>query len=259
MYDDYFKKEEFSPFRSLIGLITFSTILPFKTHTSLEELTRMTWAWPFIQLVIGVFGALLALLSINIFHFNTFLTAAIVYGFLLLISGFNHVDGIMDMGDGIMIHGSPSKKLKAMKDHVVGAGGISTMLIIALLTVGALDNILDYKFFVGIVIAEMLTKTSLITTCLTSKPLSSGIGMYFIKATNLINYIISTVLVTIVAYLLGGFVGIFGVLGAILSGALVSLIAKKNFKVANGDVLGTSSELGRVFALIFMLIMYVVI
>ena len=38
----------------------------------------------------------------------------------------------------------------------------------------------------------------------------------------------------------------------ILSGVLIALIAKKNFKWATGDVLGTSNEVARMLALLIM-------
>ena len=56
----------------------------------------------------------------------------------------------------------------------------------------------------------------------------------------------------IIAFLLGGLVGVVGVLGAIVSGMFISFIARRNFVLANGDVLGMSNEVGRLFALIFM-------
>jgi adenosylcobinamide-GDP ribazoletransferase len=98
----------------------------------------------------------------------------------------------------------------------------------------------------------MTAKTSLITTALLSKPLTPGIGSYFIKQTNISNYIASTVIVTIIAFLLGGLVGGVGVLGSIASGIIIALIAKRNFVFANGDVLGMSNEVGRLFSLLFM-------
>jgi adenosylcobinamide-GDP ribazoletransferase len=52
--------------------------------------------------------------------------------------------------------------------------------------------------------------------------------------------------------LLGGLVGIFGALGAIISGTIIAVIAKRNFVLANGDVLGMSNEVGRLFSLLFM-------
>ena len=62
----------------------------------------------------------------------------------------------------------------------------------------------------------------------------------------------STALIAIIAYLLGGFAGIAGVIGAMISGLLISVVAKRNFVLANGDVLGMSNEVGRLFSLLFM-------
>lgn len=251
---DYFEKEEFSPFKSIMGLVTFSTILPFKIYTSIEHMTRVIWIWPIIHFCIGLLGAFIGLICLDIFHFNIFLVSVIIYSFLLLITGFHHSDGLMDMADGVMVHGNSEKKLKVMKDHMVGAGGICAFFIIALLSIGGIYNNLTYDFITGIVIAEMVSKTSLLTTCLTSEALPSGIGSYFVKSVNIPIYLISTTIVTILAYLFGGVVGIFGVLGAIFGGSLIAIIGRNNFKVANGDVLGASNEVGRVFALFFMVI-----
>lgn len=62
----------------------------------------------------------------------------------------------------------------------------------------------------------------------------------------------STLIIGIIALLLGYYVGILGVFGAILSGTLIAVIARRNFVFANGDVLGMSNEVGRLFALLFM-------
>ena len=101
-------------------------------------------------------------------------------------------------------------------------------------------------------ICEMLAKTSLLTTALLSKPLTPGIGSYFINETTPSKYFISTAIITTFAFLLGGLVGIFGALGAIISGTIIAVIAKRNFVLANGDVLGMSNEVGRLFSLLFM-------
>ena len=170
----------------------------------------------------------------------------------MIITGYNHLDGVMDMADGVMVHGEPERKIRIMKDHSVGAGGVATLFLVAILTIAGIYNILDYHFLFGIIICEMAAKTSLLTTALMSKPLTPGIGSYFINETNLSNYFISTCLVLCIAFLLGNIVGIFGVLGAILSGIIIALIAKRNFVLANGDVLGMSNEVGRLFSLLFM-------
>ena len=250
--DDYFQDEEFSPVRSLLGLLTFSTILPIRVYTSIEYMTKLTWCWPFLHIFIGILAAACGYVAIEFLHLNSFFTAAIVYAFLMLITGYNHLDGVMDMADGVMVHGEPEKKIKVMKDSSVGAGGVATLFLVASLTIGGLYNILDYNFIFGIIICEMAAKTSLLTTALLSKPLTPGIGSYFINETNIANYAISTILIGIIAGLLGNTVGMMGVVGAIVSGIIISLVARRNFVLANGDVLGMSNEVGRLFSLLFM-------
>ena len=250
--DSYFENEEFSPIKSLLGLLTFSTILPINVFTSIEYMTKLTWCWPFLHIFIGVLAAICGYVSLNFLHLNTFFVAVIVYAFLMIITGYNHLDGVMDMADGVMVHGDLERKISVMKDSSVCSGGVATLFLVVSLTIAGLYNILDYNFIFGIIICEMTAKTSLITTALISKPLKPGIGSYFIEETNKWNYLISTLVILAVAILLGGFVGIFGVLGAIVSGVVIAVIAKKNFELANGDVLGMSNEVGRLCSLLFM-------
>ena len=250
--DSYFEDEEFSPIRSLLGLLTFSTVLPLKVYTSIEYMTKLTWCWPFLHFFIGILAAICGYVSLEILHLNSFFTATIVYAFLMLITGYNHLDGVMDMADGVMVHGDPERKIKVMKDPSVGSGGVATLFLVASLTIAGIYNILDYNFIVGIIICEMASKTSLITTALLSIPLTPGIGSYFIRETTIANFFVSTIIVAVIAGLLGGLVGIVGVAGAVVSGIIIALIARRNFGLANGDVLGMSNEVGRLFTLLFM-------
>lgn len=250
--DSYFEDEEFSPIRSLLGLLTFSTILPINVFTSIEYMTKLTWCWPFLHIFVGILAAICGYVSLNFLHLNTFFSAVIVYAFLMIITGYNHLDGVMDMADGVMVHGEPERKIRVMKDSSVGAGGVATLFLVSSLTVAGLYNILDYNFIAGIIICEMTAKTSLITTALLSKPLTPGIGSYFIMETNKMNYAISTLVILVVAFLIGGYAGICGVAGAVVSGCVIAVIAKRNFVLANGDVLGMSNEVGRLTSLLFM-------
>jgi len=250
--DSYFEDEEFSPIMSLLGLLTFSTILPINVFTSIEYMTKLTWCWPFLHLFIGILAAICGYISLEFLHLNSFFTAVIVYAFLMIITGYNHLDGVMDMADGVMVHGEPERKIRVMKDSSVGAGGVATLFLVASLTIAGIYNILDYRFILGIIVCEMTAKTSLITTALLSKPLTPGIGSYFINETNPANYFASTFFVACISYLLCGLVGLCGVIGAMISGLIIATIAKRNFVLANGDVLGMSNEVGRLFSLLFM-------
>lgn len=246
------ENEEFSPLKSLLGLLSFSTIVPVKFYTSIEYMTRLVWCWPFIHLLIGILAAICGIVCGDILHLNSLFVSVLIYTFLMIITGYNHLDGVMDMADGVMAHGSPERKIMAMKDSSVGAGGVATLFLVAMLTIAGIYNVLDYNFLAGIIICEMVSKSSLLTTCLLSTPLDEGIGCYFIFSTNWFNYLVSTIVVAVIVYLIGGYVGIIGLFGAIVAGVIIALIARFNFIIANGDVLGTSNEVGRLMALLFM-------
>ena len=262
--DDYFEKQSPSTLRSIGGLLTFSTILPLNVYTTIDEMAKLTWFWPILNGLIGLMAAIIALIFAKFIHFDPLLIAAIVYGFLLIINGFNHFDGLMDFGDGVMVHGSPKKKLSIMKDPMTGVGGISTGFIVGTITIAAYCSLINYAYAVNlnfillIIVAEIAAKIGLTTCCISSKASDEGIGKYFIEYMNLKNYVIGLIICFIIAAALSlkiGFqIAIIGIIGGAFGGALTALIAKRHLEIANGDVLGTSNELGRLFSLIGMLI-----
>ena len=251
--DDYFK-EKYSIFSSITGLITFSTILPLNYHTRIEDMAKLTWIWPFISLGVGLFGFLISYFLFETLKLSPLLSAIIVYSFLLIFNGFHHIDGLMDFGDAIMAHGSSQKKIAIMRDSMIGTGAVSLLLIVSLITIGSLNSLLLMKSFLAIVIGEMSGKIGLITCAISSKASNDGTGRFFIENMSISNYIIAILIGTIISYILLGYVGIFGVLGGMFAGAIVSYLGKKNFKVATGDVLGASNEIARMFSFLLMVI-----
>ena len=87
----------------------------------------MVWCWPFIHLIIGILAAVCGIICADV-HLNPFFTSVIIYAFLMLITGYNHLDGVMDMADGVMVQGDPQRKISVMKDSSVGAGGVATFI-----------------------------------------------------------------------------------------------------------------------------------
>ena len=261
--DDYFEKQNPSVLRSIGGLLTFSTILPLNIYTTIDEMAKMTWFWPVLNGIVGLLAAIIAYVLARFIHFDPLLIAAIVYGFLLLINGFNHFDGLMDFGDGVKVHGSTEKKLSIMKDPMTGVGGISTGFIVGTITIAAFASLINYAYTINfnmillIIVAEIAAKIGLTTCAICSASSDEGIGKYFIKYMNLKNYVAGLIICLILAAALslkvGFHIGIIGIIGGAFGGSLTALIAKRHLKIANGDVLGTSNELGRLFSLLGML------
>ena len=240
--------------KSILGLITFSTIIPVRVSVSIEEFARFTWFWPFIHVFIGIFAYGIALICSDIFNLSPIFAGAITYGFLLVFTGYHHTDGLMDMADGVMVHGSPERKIEVMKDSVTGAGGIISFFLVAFITILSISFLIDHNLFLAIIVGEMCSKISLLSTCLSSKSLSYGSGYPFIKNTNKINFTIAIVLLSLISFNLCHYAGLIAIIGAIFGGSIISLIARKNFGVANGDVLGASNEFGRMMSLLSMVI-----
>ena len=263
--DDYFEKQNPSTLRSIGGLLTFSTILPLNIYTTIDEMAKMPWFWPIINGIVGLLAAIIAFILARFIHFDALLIATIVYGFLLIINGFNHFDGLMDFGDGIMVHGSPEKKLSIMKDPMTGVGGISTGFIVGTITIAAYTSLISYAYAINlnflllIIVAEISAKIGLTTCCISSESSDEGIGKYFINYMNLKNYVLGLIICFIISVALslgpGIHIGLLGIIGGAFGGALSALIAKRHLKIANGDVLGASNELGRLFSLMAMLLL----
>ena len=240
--------------KGILGLLSFSTILPLNFHTSIEEMSVFTWFWPIIGGLIGIFVGAVGFITFNIIHLPSLLSAAIVYSFAISFTGFHHLDGLMDMGDGLMVHGDHQKKLEVMKDVMTGTGGISLFFIIALITFSSINAISAVLIFWVLLISEIAAKISLISCATFSSALSEGTGQYFIGAMNVPLLILSLAITCIIGFFLLQVTGILGIIGALIGGWIVAQIAKKHFKYATGDILGASNEIGRAISLIVIII-----
>ncbi|WP_414470400.1 adenosylcobinamide-GDP ribazoletransferase [Methanobacterium sp. ACI-7] len=237
----------------ILGLISFSTILPINIHTSIEEMASFTWFWPIIGGMIGIFVGTVGFLSLNVLHLPSLLTSALVYSFAIWFTGFHHLDGLMDMGDGLMVHGDYAKKINVMRDMMIGTGGISLFLIIALITFSSINAIPAALIFLVLLVSEISAKMSLLSCATFSTPLSNGTGQHFINSMNIPLLVFSLVITSIIGFFALKLTGILGIIGALIGGYIISMIAKKHFRYATGDILGASNEIGRAVSLVVMI------
>lgn len=206
--------------------------------------------------------------------FNYFvggLVAAVIA--LLLVHSVNrflHVDGLSDLGDGLLSGGGKERKIAAMKDSRSGAGGVAYVLMFELLSVAALATLAnepDELWFFAPFAAEVLAKNAMLTCASTGRP-AEGLGGMFVRNTKggaaLLSLLLSILLVLPLGLLLLPFWGccfykagaiiMSMVLVSVVVGYLVSKVAMRNFGIVNGDVLGATNEMARPFILIAMLV-----
>ena len=238
----------------LLGIISFSTRIPVNRMVTIEEMASSVILWPYVGLLIGLFGALLAYMFHILFGLNTMLTAGIVYAFSIWFTGFNHTDGVMDMGDGLMVHGDAEKRLNVMRDSSVGTGGIATFFIVASLTLLALSSIPTSLFIQSIFIMEFGAKFSMITSMVIGKDDTRGIGRLIKSGINSKILLILVIINSLIGYLILGIPGVCAILASVCTGLYLAHMADNKFGCVTGDIMGASSEIARVVSLIVLLI-----
>ncbi|HOK28460.1 MAG TPA: adenosylcobinamide-GDP ribazoletransferase, partial [Methanomassiliicoccaceae archaeon] len=154
------------------------TIIPVEiTGDDVTHLSRRFWTVP----VIGLFYGLVAgTLFYALGHvFNGLIVAAII---LLAVHGLNrflHFDGLIDLGDGLIATGTMEKKMSAMKDTRVGAGGVAFASLFILLIASSLASVPEWLYIVPIAM-EVLAKNSLFTVAAFGRP-REGLGNPFVS------------------------------------------------------------------------------
>lgn len=256
--NDYTKKKTIihPSINGILGLISFSTRIPIKRYVTIEEMAGSVITWPFIGLGIGCGGAIVTYLLKDVLSFTPLLIAALIYCFLIWFTGFNHLDGVLDMGDGLMAHGDAKRRLEIMRDSMVGTGGIATFFIIALLTVASLASIPSQHMIFSVLLMEMYAKLSMITTFLIGDDDSKGIGREIKIGMDYKVLLIDTIIVAIIGYFLLGLPAIIATIASICTGFAMSFIAQKNFGCVTGDIMGASNEIARLVSLIFLIISF---
>lgn len=122
-----------------------------------------------ISVLVGFFALIIGLF-LNILNFPIFVISVIIYSFLIWFNGFHHLDGLIDIGDALMVHGTPEKKISVMRDSMIGTGGIALFFIVGILTIAFLNSILLIGFISSILICEMSAKVGLVSCAISSKP-----------------------------------------------------------------------------------------
>ncbi len=95
-----------------MGLISFSTILPLNIHSTIPEMARFTFLWPLIGAFIGIIVGGFGWIVLDPLHLPQLLSAALIYSLAISFTGFHHLDGLVDFGDGLMAHGDPERRMR---------------------------------------------------------------------------------------------------------------------------------------------------
>jgi adenosylcobinamide-GDP ribazoletransferase len=245
-------------FKEIKSLFSFLTILtPTMDEDCFSNAAKTMFLFPLIGAFIGLLAGLFGWVASQ--FLPSLVVGALVLGFLLLITGVHHTDGLLDFGDGVMAHGSAERKIEIMHDQLTGAGGLSLGILTLLITAFSMAELNTSVIIPGIVVAEVSAKLSMVIGAWAGKTAHQGMASSFLEVMHdkkgtarlVIALAISLAIVLPLLWL----AGVIALLAAILTGLIMVGISHRHFNGVTGDVLGATNELARMVSLITLLAM----
>jgi adenosylcobinamide-GDP ribazoletransferase len=254
-------------------LLSFLTIIPLaKTEDFVFASARSMWLFPVIGALIGLFGAgyflgselivSFLLLPINFFvRFPSDLLlkivpAATTLAFLLVLTGFQHFDGLVDLGNAIGVRKLEDRREIAHR-WVVTYKGAFLAIIVEFSAFAGLFLLDGSVVLRALIVAEVSAKLAMVTIVWRGKAAHQGLGARFIgdakRKLNIAAFVISF----LISYVFLGYLGILAVSVSILFGLFMEIVGKKVFGGVSGDMIGATNEAARAVVLLLMAVVLV--
>jgi adenosylcobinamide-GDP ribazoletransferase len=239
------------------ALLAFFTVLPVVAPgSSLEDAARRAYLLPLVGLLTGLPGAGLLLLA---FLAPPGVAAALALGAALLAAGLHHTDGVMDVGDALMVQGSPTRRREVLKDSRTGAGAVGALFIVygpSLAALTAFTANSPVRAAVAFLAGEVAARSAMLLLLVFGKPATdSSSSAYFVRALKegrrrVAALILAPAIPFLVALSLGS-AALLVTLAVLASTVLFALtLARRVFGGISGDVSGATGELTRAVLLV---------
>ena len=275
---------------ALRGMVSFFTIIRLPVgQREFDAMERNFWLAPVVGALVG-FVAFAVCILLGAAGFGYLEQGAFALASAYLFSKFLHFDGLTDFGDGMVCSsGSRDKHVRALKDTLVGAGGVGVAIVTVLLTVilyyragASLPFAVELgRSYLAVNVAflafacEVLVKNAQVAAAAYGEP-GNGMASRQVGCTDSNSLIRSTAVTAVLLVLIGflfavfctnvygyGFaVGSFAILfvaaisASIIAGWAMARIANRNFGFVNGDILGATNEISRAVVLLVVAVLF---
>ncbi len=230
--------------KSVIALFQFCTIIPLGKPVEFEQFAKRSWLYPLAGYVTGGFAAV-----VSFFIIDRALSAAFAIAALFLITGCNHLDGLLDFGDGLMAHGDRECRIRALTDRQIGTGAVAVGISVVLITWAGLQA--GTSLVWALIAGEVFAKFSMLFLTVSGKPFREGIHSYLHSMSRYRFIVYSAVLCIPVAFIpvSPAKLAVSAVV-AVLVPLILLGISGKLFGGVNGDVVGASNEITRAMVIV---------
>ncbi|MBE6517114.1 MAG: adenosylcobinamide-GDP ribazoletransferase [Thermoplasmata archaeon] len=275
------ENERYGVFSALKGMFSFFTILPINIEMKeINAMNRKFWLVPVVGLFFGLLASFLMWGFMELSS-SMMLSAAVTLFAMMFVNRYLHLDGLLDVGDGLTAVGSQEKHLKALKDSTIGSGAFATGLFVYLITFSAMCNLyagvpIVVAFFTLFAMSEVLCRNGQVFAAAFGIP-SNGMAGDSVRATGmkeaLKSLLLSLVLIALLEVSVCAILGfdaydytyvpvcaLVGTLASCIWGWALSSKANRTFGAVNGDILGAVNESTRAIILVaFVIVLAVMI
>lgn len=174
---------------------------------------------------------------------------AAIYG----VTGINHLDGLLDLGDAAAVHGGPEDRVEVLKDTTVGVGALA-LAILGLLALGfgvfELAAVAPIGVLTIVVAAEVGAKLTMAGIACFGTARHEGLGATFTSNAEpgdlVVPAAVSLPIVALGVPTGAPFVAAAALAGAVAGGTLFARWASELLAGVNGDVFGAANEVARI-------------
>ena len=264
------------PLRAAVG---FLTVLPIGRSISPDQpsgqraVSNSRAFFPFVGLLLGLVLVIVEFAVALVFPL--YLTAGVLLVVMVLATRGLHLDGLMDVCDGLFGGYTKERRLEIMKDPHVGAFGVVVGSMLILLKFAALLSLLDPRFSAGApggwtgyaalstlalpsqpgkVLALLLFPTLsrwAMVVCLGAFPYvrQQGLGSPFHQGNAKLATLVAALTALAASLVLGGFGGLGLLAGVTLLALAAGWIMTRAFGGLTGDCYGAVNEISEVAVL----------
>lgn len=262
-------------------LLAFLTIIPMGgkedfVFTSAENMYLFPLIGGFIGTLAGAYfigscflltflvGLVSNIVALPVNFLANLASAAMTIAFLLVLTGLQHFDGLIDLGNALRFRNKHDRKMAAHAWTVNYSGAVFAIVIEftaflgLFLLVPAFTNPLI--IFAAIISAEVSAKLAMVTLVWIGKPTHKGLGSIFLKKAkkklNIVAYAVSAVIAFVLFTLaVNPFYGVLGVALVFVSvpvALVMEKVSEKVFGGVSGDVIGATNEVSRAVTLVLL-------
>lgn len=209
------------------------------------------WAFPVTGYAVG--GLLAVPFSLQRGSVPAVTVAFAYLAAVFAVTGINHLDGVADAGDAVVVHGDASDRRSVLKDTNVGVGAVAALALVLLgLTLGALGAAaLPLRAAAGVVVAaEVGAKAAMAVVACVGSATHEGLGSQFTTRSSPRDLgLVGLVALPAAALSWPSPAAPVAAVAAVLAGVAALAWLSRLLGGVNGDVFGVVNEVGRLVGL----------